>query len=85
MLALTGIVTEVRPVLANAYEPMSVTPLKFLIEVRELQPENAEEPMLASFAPSGMVIEVRPVLANALEPMSVTLSGIVIEVRAVHP
>ena len=45
-----------------------------MIEVRLLQPEKAEDPMLVTL--SGMMIEVRLLhLKKAFLPMLVTLSG----------
>ena len=59
---------------------MVVTELEMVMEVREVQPENALFPMLVT--DSGMVMEVRPEQPeNALFPILVTDSGIVMEVR----
>ena len=51
-----------------------------MIEVRLLQPEKAEDPMLVT--PSGMMIEVRLMQSEKAScSMLVTPSGMVIEVR----
>ena len=42
----------------NALSPMLVTLAGMVMEVRLLQPSNAQLPMLVT--PSGMVMEVRP-------------------------
>ena len=59
-------------------------PLLTSIEMREVQPENAPDPM--DVTESGMVTEVSPVQPeNALSPMDVTESGMVTEVSPVQP
>ena len=65
-------------------ESYVVLPSSTMMEVRLLQPEKAEPPMLATL--SGMVMEVRLLQPeNAQIPMLVTPSGIVMDARLPQP
>jgi len=56
---------------------MLVTLSGIVIDVKRLQPENAEPPMLVTL--SGIVIDVKPLHSLKAEPpMLVTLSGIIV-------
>ena len=63
---------------------MLVTLLGIVTEVRPLQPEKAELPILVTLL--GIETEVRPLQPEKAElPMLVTLLGIVTEVRPLQP
>ena len=63
---------------------MDVTLLGMVMEVKPVQPENAEPPMDVTLL--GMVKVVKPIqLLNAELPMDVTLLGMVMEVKPVQP
>ena len=63
---------------------MLVTLLGIVTEVRPVQPEKADAPILVTLL--GMVMEVRSEQPkNACSPIVVTLLGMVTEVRPVQP
>ena len=95
LVTLEGIIVVLQPWI-NVFVEVSIIALQLLresylllfsstiIDVRELQPQNASLPMLVTL--EGMEMDVRELqLRNAEYPMLVTLEGMEMDVRELHP